>query len=203
MNQRISIALLSLAVCLSCERERKAETEAERTTTPGEQPAPQTAPPGAAPTATTATGEKTVGAKEEVALKGAREAEAKFTPLKGQKLSGEAELREVPKGVELTLEVKDGQPGSRSVHVYEKGDCSDVQKQSMGKHFAPKGAMMMSPTNLEVDKDGKGKLEVVIADANLKPNDPQSIVGKALVIETLTAAGAAPQQLACAVISSD
>ncbi|MCA9627493.1 MAG: superoxide dismutase family protein [Myxococcales bacterium] len=121
-----------------------------------------------------------------------REANATFASVPKMNLSGEAELEKVASGVQIEIEVEGAPSGKKAVHIHEKSDCSDIAGKSMGGHFAPKGSEHGFPTdpehhlgdlgNMTVDDDGDGKLEIIVARANLKPGDPMSLVGKAVVI---------------------
>jgi superoxide dismutase, Cu-Zn family len=134
-----------------------------------------------------------------------RDAEAEFKAAKGQKISGEAELKEVPNGVQVSVEVKDAPTGMKAIHIHDKGDCSNMEAKSMGEPLAPKREMHGLPGpaehhlgdlgNITIASDGTGRLETVVPGANLKGNDAMSFRGKAMQLD-----GAAGKPLACAVI---
>jgi superoxide dismutase, Cu-Zn family len=147
-----------------------------------------------------------------------RKAEAEFDAAKGYKLKGEAEFHELADGVKVVVEVKDAPPGKRGIHVHEKPDCSDIAGKSMGEHFNPTANPHALPPesprhlgdlgNIEVMKDGKGRLEATIPRANLKENDAVSLLNRALVIHEDEDTGAQPsgasgKPIACAVIKKD
>jgi superoxide dismutase, Cu-Zn family len=110
----------------------------------------------------------------------------------GSKLAGKATLTETPEGVKVVLSVENVTPGDHGAHVHEKGDCSAEDGSSAGGHFNPGGHPHALPAgdprhlgdlgNVTVDKDGKGKLELVAAGANLKDNDPHSFVGRSIIV---------------------
>lgn len=147
-----------------------------------------------------------------------REAEAEFEAAKGFKLKGEAEFDELADGVKVVVEVKDAPPGKRGIHIHEKPDCSDIAGKSMGEHYNPTANPHALPPatsrhlgdlgNIEVMKDGKGRLEATIPRANLKENDAVSLLNRALVIHEdedtgVQPSGASGKPIACAVIKKD
>lgn len=118
--------------------------------------------------------------------------EVTLQPKSGSELSGKAVLTEMPDGVKVVLSVENVTPGEHGAHVHEKGDCSAEDGSSAGGHFNPGGHPHALPAdsprhlgdfgNITVDQDGKGKLELLAAGANLKENDPSSFLGKAIII---------------------
>lgn len=145
-----------------------------------------------------------------------RKAEADFESIDQMKLDGTAKLAEVDDGVQLVIQVDDAPPGKKGIHVHEKGDCSDITGKSMKEHLKGDGHRHGLPTtddrhlgdlgNIEIDKEGNGKLETVVKTANLRSGeDPKSFLGRAIVIhtneDTEKDPGGAP--IACAVIKED
>jgi len=118
--------------------------------------------------------------------------EATFQPKSGSKLSGRATLTETPEGVKVALAVEGISPGEHGAHVHEKGDCSAPDGASAGGHFNPATHPHALPStsprhlgdlgNITVGADGKGTLEIVAPDANLKAGDPNSFAGRAIII---------------------
>ncbi len=206
------IALLLVFATLGCQRSERKETEdrarsGETTEPRAENPSPSAAP---GPTST-AEGESrgTVRAGEKQALgTELRTAKGKFQSVKGQKLSGDAEFSEVSDGVKVVVDVSDATKGADHLYVYDKADCSDIESASMGKRVTKKTEQQRSAKQgmreiddlgtLTVSKDGQGKTEIVIRDANLKAGDANSLLGKAIVIESSNA-----KPVACAVIGKD
>jgi Cu-Zn family superoxide dismutase len=148
----------------------------------------------------------------------AKEATAEFKTVKGMKLSGDAEFEEIAGGVKITVEVEDAPVGMKGIHIHEKGDCSNIEGKSMGEHFAPMSKKHGLPSagehhlgdlgNIEIKKDGEGKLEITVMGANLEKGDPMSFLGKAIVIHQGRDVGAQPsggtgKPLACGVIVED
>jgi len=148
------------------------------------------------------------------------DAKAVFKAAPGIKLKGEAELEAKGDGVEIEVEVANAPPGPKGIHIHQKPDCTDIPAKSMGDHFAPdvkEHGLPNSPAhhlgdlgNINIDEDGKGELEIKVAKANLKDNDPLSLLGRAIVIHEKNDEGAGAQPsgnsgkpIACAVIKPD
>lgn len=130
-------------------------------------------------------------------------------------LKGAATFEETADGVSVVLSVDHAKPGKQAVHVHELGDCSDIAGKSMGEHLAPDYKQHALPEkeerhlgdlgNIEIDKDGKGTLQIVAPRASLKPNDSHSFLGKALVVHASDDKGTQPSgdsgtPVACGVI---
>lgn len=148
----------------------------------------------------------------------ARKAEAKLQSTPETKLAGDAKLVEENGAVKIIVDVQDAPPGDKGIHIHEKGDCSDPKGKSMGEHFAPgqheHGIPGKQAThhlgdlgNITIGADGKGHLEMTVPQANLKPGDPMSFVGKALIIHEaedkgVQPSGGAGDPIACGRIDS-
>lgn len=123
---------------------------------------------------------------------GAKTVEVTIQPKSNSSISGKATLTEVPDGVKVQLALANVPPGDHGAHVHEKGDCSAADGSSAGGHFNPAGNPHALPTtnprhlgdlgNITVDANGKGTLEIVAQGANLKPNDPNSFLGRSIII---------------------
>ncbi|HTV22456.1 MAG TPA: superoxide dismutase family protein [Polyangiaceae bacterium] len=110
----------------------------------------------------------------------------------GSTLSGNATLTETPEGVKVELTVEHVSPGDHGAHVHEKGDCSAPDGASAGGHFNPASSQHALPSNeprhlgdlgnIVVGADGTGKIEIVAPGANLKEGDPNSFLGKAIIV---------------------
>jgi len=145
-----------------------------------EAPAPEA--PGDASSAEAAPTGSEAGRKVDVAL------QAKS----GSSLSGNATLTETAEGVKVELTIEHALPGEHGAHVHETGDCSAPDGSSAGGHFNPSSHPHALPSgdprhlgdlgNIEVGPDGTGKIEVVAPGANLKDGDPNSFVGKAIIV---------------------
>lgn len=115
-----------------------------------------------------------------------------FIPKSGSKLAGTATLIEEAPGVKIILQIEGVSPGDHGAHVHESADCSAPDAKSAGGHYNPDNHEHALPDgkprhlgdmgNIVVGKDGKGKLEIVIPDANLKPGDPHSFIGKGIIV---------------------
>lgn len=143
----------------------------------------------------------------------ARKAEAKLQSRPGMKLAGDAKLVEESGAVKITVDVQDGPPGYKGIHIHERGDCSDPKGKSMGEHFAAGQRTHGIPGkqaehhlgdlgNILINADGKGHLELTVPEANLRPGDPMSFVGKAVIIHEgedkgVQPAGGAGDPIAC------
>jgi superoxide dismutase, Cu-Zn family len=149
---------------------------------------------------------------------GHREAEAEFKSVPQMKIKGDAELDEVPGGVQVSIEVENALPGQKGIHIHQTDNCSDIANKSMGEHFAPTSPKHGLPGarehhlgdlgNIEIDKDGKGKLEITVMGANLDPKDPMSFIGKSIVLHESNDKGTGPsgdsgKPIACAPIRAD
>lgn len=149
-----------------------------------------------------------------------REAEVELDSAEGSEIEGKATLQEHVRGVKITLKVNDAPTGAKGVHIHQKGDCSDIPGQSMGGHFSPSAEKHALPAeqtngghhmgdmgNIQVSNDGNGTLEFVIENASLREGDPNSLIGRALVVHEGTDHGEAKQPsggsgkpIACGVI---
>jgi superoxide dismutase, Cu-Zn family len=122
------------------------------------------------------------------------QAEADLRAAKGKKIEGHAKFFQEPDGVLVVLEVADAPPGNKGVSVNTHGDCSNVEKQSMGPHFAPKLEQHALPSevphhlgdlgNISVAGDGKGRLEIRVPSATLGADESTSFLGRALVVDS-------------------
>jgi Cu-Zn family superoxide dismutase len=179
-------------------------------------PAPaETAPPvaSAEAPAAPATAEP---AAEAAPAAAPRTIEVKLEPKSNSKLVGTATLTETSGGVHVVLKVEGISPGDHGAHVHEKGDCSAPDGASAGGHFNPAGHQHGLPAveqrhlgdlgNITIGKDGKGTQEITVAGANLKPGDPNSYVGKAIIVHEKKDDGGQPTgnaggRIGCGVIN--
>lgn len=147
-----------------------------------------------------------------------READAEFKSAPGMKVDGDVEFKEIAGGVHITVEVEGAPPGEKGIHIHQTDNCSDIPNKSMGEHFAPtipKHGLPGSPEhhlgdlgNITIDKDGNGKLEITVMNANLKPGDALSFVGRSVVLHESNDKGTGPsgdagKPIACAPIRAD
>ena len=149
------------------------------------------------------------------------QAKADLKAAEGVDVDGEVKFEETGGGVRVVAEVELTGPSTHGIHIHEKGDCSNIKGKSMGEHFAPAGHQHALPGeatsrhlgdlgNIEVSKDGKGKLEITVPGATLKPGDPNSFLGKALVLHQEKDSGKSKQPsgdsgspIACGVVEAD
>jgi Cu-Zn family superoxide dismutase len=194
---RTSILFISLALIGACSHQADQGTTPDPTTNEVVGPVAETAP-GDAPQAATQ-----------------RRAVADLATTSATKLNAAASFEETEDGVKVVLQVNNAKPGKQAVHVHEIGDCSDIAGKSMGEHFAPDYQQHALPEtahrhlgdlgNIEIDRDGKGTLEITATRASLKPTDPSSFLGKALVVHEGEDKGTGPSgdsgtPVACGVI---
>jgi superoxide dismutase, Cu-Zn family len=131
------------------------------------------------------------------------------------KLVGKATLTETEGGVHLVLSVEGIEPGDHGAHIHETGDCSAPDGKSAGGHFNPHTKDHGLPGsdkrhlgdlgNISIGKDGKGTLEITAPGANLKAGDPQSFVGRAIIVHAKKDDGGQPvgnagDRIGCGVI---
>ena len=118
-------------------------------------------------------------------------------------------------GVLIRVSVSDAPPGAKGIHIHEKGDCSDIQANSMGSHFNPghvnhglPGASQHHPGdlgNISIGPDGKGRLDITTEQGGLKAGEPTSFLGRSIIIHEAEDKGVQPtggagKPIACAVI---
>jgi superoxide dismutase, Cu-Zn family len=178
----------------------------------GSQPEPQTpaaaeAPPEPASPAPVETTSTSAANAKTVAVT--------FESKSGSSLAGKGTLTETSEGVKVELALDHVSPGEHGAHVHEKGDCSAPDGASAGGHFNPASSPHALPAasprhlgdlgNVTIDAEGKGTLEIVAPGANLKEGDPNSFVGRAIIVHEKKDDGGQPTgnaggRIGCAVI---
>lgn len=165
--------------------------EAQTSQAPAESPAP---PAAEAPTKAETTVSQTPTSPEPAKAEPAKQEpiEVKVEPRSGSKLSGTIRLEPVDGGVKVTLMVENAPPGHHGAHIHQKADCSAPDGKSAGDHFNPAGHQHGLPPgaerhlgdlgNLDVGKNGQGKIEIVIQGANLLAGDPSSFLDRAVIV---------------------
>jgi Cu-Zn family superoxide dismutase len=158
------------------------------------------AAPSAAPAAPEAAGPAATGSLTPAAP--AKSVEVPIEAKSGSKLSGKAVLTETEGGVHVVLTLEGLEPGEHGAHVHEKGDCSAADGASAGGHFNPASKDHGLPGadkrhlgdlgNITIAKDGKGSLDITAPGANLKANDPNSFVGRAIIVHAKKDDGGQP-----------
>lgn len=149
-----------------------------------------------------------------------RQAEVELESADGAEIEGSGTFEEDVGGVRLVLYVEDAAPGAKGVHIHEKGDCSDIAGKSMGGHFSPDQHEHALPSergtterhlgdmgNIQVGEDGEGTLNFLIRNATLRAGEPNSLIGKAVVVhagqdqgEASQPSGSSGPPIACGVI---
>ena len=223
MFKKIALVLLASSLAFSCKDDKGRDTGEREGTDKwlgGKQPQPSDnpSPPGwmrdkpANAPAGQSKGEGTpVGHPNQVVEQTLRRASAKLDSVGSRKLEANAELKEIPDGVVIDVDVSGAPPGNKAVYIHEKGDCRNPKAGSMGPRFAPKDNPQAEPVahlgdlgNVQIDSSGDGKLELKVAHASLKPGDPRSLLDRAIIIDAQEDKGASapgsPTPLACGVI---
>lgn len=118
------------------------------------------------------------------------------------KLSGTATFTEVDGGVKVKVQVAGAPTGKIATHVHEKGDCSAPDATSAGGHFNPASHPHALPPsaerhlgdlgNIDVGADGSGTTEITIKGATLKEGDPNSFLGRAIIVHAKADDGGQP-----------
>ena len=146
-----------------------------------------------------------------------RRAHAEFKSVEGVGLHGDAKLEETASGVLIHVSVAGAPPGTKGIHIHEKGDCGDIAGNSMGSHFNPgkvshglPGSSQHHPGdlgNIAIGQDGTGKLDITTDQGGLEPGQAMSFLGRAIVIHEADDKGVQPtggagKPIACAVIQA-
>jgi superoxide dismutase, Cu-Zn family len=120
----------------------------------------------------------------------------------GSTLTGTARFEQTTDGVKVSVRLGNGPPGLKGMHIHEKGDCSADDATSAGDHFNPDAHDHGRPPdekrhlgdfgNIGIDTTGMGQLEIVVPGANLKPGDPRSFLGRAIIVHAKKDDGSQP-----------
>ena len=128
---------------------------------------------------------------------------------------GTAVLSETPKGVKITLDIKNLPPGAHLMHIHEFPKCDAPDFKSAGPHFNPPhgtnadGSMAMAGDiphfELDVAQNGTAHVSVVAPGVTMgdEPNSVFSNGGTSIVIHEVakTVTDSAPPRIACGIIS--
>jgi Cu-Zn family superoxide dismutase len=136
-----------------------------------------------------------------------------FKNAEGQSV-GTAQLTSTPKGVKITLDIKNLPPGEHSLHIHQVAKCDPPDFKTAGPHFSPGGAEHNHDSmpagdipnfSLIVGADGTAHVSVVAPNVTLGDDDHSvfSNGGTAIVIHAATGGTgtAAPARIACGIIS--
>ncbi len=120
----------------------------------------------------------------------------------GSNLKGTIKLEAVSDGVRVVVDITSGPPGQHGAHIHQTADCSAPDAKSAGDHFNPEMHDHGLPPaahrhlgdlgNIELDKDGKGHLEITIPGANLNPGDKLSFLDRAIIVHEKVDNGGQP-----------
>lgn len=126
---------------------------------------------------------------------------------------GTAVLSSAPKGVKITLDIKNLPPGEHSLHIHQFAKCEPPDFKSAGAHFggghAHEGMSMpagdIPDFALIVAADGTAHASAVAPNVTLG-NDENSVFsngGTSIVIHAVSggSGSAAPARIACGVIT--
>lgn len=163
--------------------------------------------------------DKTPYVESPAGVPGKPQAMAELSPAEGYAAVGKVELHQTDEGIIVTARLENVQePGKHGFHIHEKGDCGDIAEMSMGGHLAPTGYAHALPSetqdrhlgdlgNILVEPDGTAWLKITVPGANLKEDDPNSFLDKAVVLHAGEDKGQAEQPtggagdpIACGVI---
>lgn len=191
MKLRRLAPILVVSICSAACGGSSPEAAAPGSTAAPASPAPESAAPGATSSASPpATAE--AAAAPAAPASTPKSLTVDFAAKSGSKLVGTATLTEEQGGVKVVLALEGLTPGEHGTHVHETADCSAPDAKSAGSHYNPDKHDHGLPAvaarhlgdlgNVIADKDGKGKLEIVIPGANLQPNDPHSFLGRSVIV---------------------
>lgn len=171
----------------------------------------------AEPPATPAAAESAAPADSSGVLTKGKVVEVKIEPKSGSQIAGKATLTETPDGVQVSLVLDHVPAGEHGAHVHEKGDCSAADGSSAGGHFNPAGSPHALPDNtphhlgdlgnITIDANGTGHLDILAKGANLKEGDPNSFLGRSIIIHEKKDDGGQPTgnaggRIGCGVIAA-
>jgi Cu-Zn family superoxide dismutase len=145
-------------------------------------------------------------------------AQATISSASNSGLTGTATFTEQAGSVKLVLTVENATPGPHAVHLHQNGDCSKPDATSAGPHWNPTKQQhgnreqgqhhMGDMPNMEVGKDGKGRLEVSVNEWKIGGTDTTAnIINKAIIVHAKAddyksqPAGNAGDRIGCGVVT--
>jgi Cu/Zn superoxide dismutase len=133
-----------------------------------------------------------------------RRAQVELDTVGKAELDVKASFVEQPDGVAVIVNVEDAKPGTRSVRIFDRESCDDLEK-GLGR---PLDSVIKDGSlgSVTIGQSGKGTLETKAPSSTLKPDDRASLLGKAIVVQERSdgdSAKAAGDALACGVIRMD
>lgn len=133
-----------------------------------------------------------------------RRAEADLDTVGKAELDVNAKFVEQADGVSVVVNIEDAKPGARSVRIYERESCDDLDK-GLGKPLdtAIKHGNLGTVT---IGANGTGTLSAKAPSTTLKADDRASLLGKTIVVQERSdgdSPKAAGDAIACGVIRLD
>jgi len=120
---------------------------------------------------------------------------ATLAPVSGSQVAGEVRFYAEGDSVLVAVQATGLESGMHGFHIHENGDCSAPDASSAGGHFAPEGHPHGAPSgedgqhhagdmgNIRADGNGVAMTQLTLDDLSL--DNPNSIVGKAVIIHAM------------------
>lgn len=174
-------------------------------------PPPHPSAPNTAPLNNPATEQRVAStaarAEDRIIDLGRHATRLELRPSTGPGPTASAALEEVGGTVHMKVAVHHAPPGPLQIAVHERGPCTERYLE--GDQIADAGPMRDAQqvvdfsAPISVGKNGNGKAELTVPDANLDARDERTLLGKALVIARAAHGASNPAALACAQIRDD
>ena len=110
------------------------------------------------------------------------------------KLSGSAIFAQTARGVQAVITITHAPPGTHGLHIHEHGGCGEAGKAAGGHFnpdkvphgFLPKDGFARAHAgdlgNIEIGRDGSGRLELMIPGLTLAGPDKYAISGRSVIL---------------------